>query len=137
MDTPTSKQVYINPSNPLHAQPTLFHLLNFFARVPSYCKVPRGERSDGLVRAGVSAYSSQFAGARPVNYRYLMMCLPEQEIPWSEVIEAIETNDEYEKRTSVDKLWSTHELDEIGAFATLEDAVVGKILRTGNIPSKS
>ena len=60
-----------------------------------------------------------------------------EEISWSELIEAIETDEAYEKRTSVAKLWSTHELDEIGAFATLNDAVVGKVLRTGNIPSKS
>ena len=58
-----------------------------------------------------------------------------EEVPWLELIEAIESDDAYERRTS-ENMWSTHEMDESGAFSSLSDAVAGKIMRTGSIPSK-
>ena len=58
-----------------------------------------------------------------------------KKIPWGELIEAVESDESYEKRKG-DKIWATHELDIIGTFKSLDRTTQGKVLRTGKLPRK-
>ena len=58
-----------------------------------------------------------------------------EEIPWVELIEALEHEDAFLRRENED-IWSTMEMDESGVFDSLDDVIAGKIIRTGTIPSK-